>query len=118
MIGVFARADHPKGYGLPDGRAHGYSMLFVTGSRKQIRDCQERLQDFRKPFIGPLGKHYYSDGGLGEWYGGRFELLAVLPGDRVEHVHGGDVHVTGQKFLSRGDNRFSGIFTAEEVLNG
>lgn len=116
MIAVYARADHPKGYGFGDGRAHGYVVLFVRcKSRKEVEAVSKRLSQWNNPFLGPQVEPYYSNGRLGEWYGGLFELLAVLPGNKIDHL-GYGMFPHG-RFASRGDNRFTGVYEAEEVLS-
>lgn len=124
MIGVFARADHPKGYGFADGRAHGYVILFVRcKSRKQVLDVLKVLTNWKKPFLGLGTDQYYNHGNLGEWFGGNaFDLLAVLPGNKLDHMSGG--YYTGGgtqpapgRFFCRGDNRFTGIYEAGEILD-
>ena len=113
VIGLFARADHPRGYGFGDGTAHGYSVLLVRcKDRKELELVKKRLE---APFYGIEGAHYYSDGAMGEWYGGRFELIALFPGNKVELRAFLDWKQTGRAF-SVGDNRFYALFEASEVL--
>jgi hypothetical protein len=122
MIAVFARADHPRGYGFADGRAHGYSVVFVRcRNRREVAAVSKRMQDYNHPFYGleaPDPRQYYGSPAyshLSDWYGGRFELLAVVPGMKIDHATYGGA-ITESRFMSRGDNRYSGIFEAAEVL--
>jgi hypothetical protein len=112
--GVYARSDHPRGYGMADGTAHGYVTLFVSClNETQLREVNLRLQT--QPFLGVTNtpSYQYSNGYLREWYGGRFDCIAQIPGKinpivnpaRPEH-----------RFCSLGDNRFVGHFFADEVL--
>ena len=107
MIGIYARANHPTGYGMADGEAHGYVVLLV---RCQDRETVEAVSEkLARGFYGVKGETY-SVGHLGKWYGGSFDHLATLPGDEVED--GG----LEQRFRSIGDNRFVGVYEADEVL--
>lgn len=123
MIGVFSRADHPKGYGFADGRAHGYVTLFVRcKSKKQLKEVTKALSTWNKPFLGLQTDQYYAHGNLWEWFGGLFELTAIFPGNKIEHATGsyyitGTVQTIKDRYMCRGDNRFTGIFEAEEILN-
>lgn len=100
---LFARADHPEGWGF-DRRAHGYSIIAVECvSAEEEARVKDRLI---RPFSGPDGDRQYA------WYGGQFDYIGAVFGaegirnssDRPLHKH------------SYGDNRFFGLFMAEEVL--
>lgn len=136
MIAVFARANHPLGWGMPvppsqgnaggHGTAHGYVVLLVRCKKQQIAAITARMNDFRKRFEGiPKAEDSwggYSEGQLGTWFGGQFELIAVLPGNVVEIAdfwYGKEKPPTvrAQRFWCRGDNRFVGLFEADEVLS-
>jgi hypothetical protein len=123
MIGIFSRADHPKGWGFADGRAHGYVTLFVRcRSRKQLLEVTKALSIWNKPFLGLQSDQYYAHGNLNEWFGGLFELTAIVPGNKIEHAMGsyyssGTVQTQEGRWLCRGDNRFTGIYDAKEILN-
>jgi hypothetical protein len=70
---VCVRANHPKGYGLPDGRAHGYSLLVVENMPAgSLNDLLVRL---REPVTSEYGEWW------GTWYGGYFEPILVFYGD-------------------------------------
>jgi hypothetical protein len=122
VIGVFARADHPQGYGYGPwtpqgvGRAHGYVVLLVTcRDDDELALCEERLRDTRYPFHGSIESGNYSEGRLGEWFGGTFDLIAKL--NASEHsIVVGPWQPEPLLLLCKGDNRFVGQFTAEEVL--
>jgi hypothetical protein len=105
LYGVFARADHPSGYGYPDGRAHGYVTLFVgCDDAEQLLEVAARLT---RPFLGPPNVATYSEGRLGEWYGGTFQFIATVEQPRLCGLG---------RFQSLGDNCYAGIFSAAEVL--
>ena len=113
MIGVFARPDHPPGYGMPgrEGenglRAHGYIVVFVNCPDEQtlqrVRD-KLRLDGLNEPF-----GHTYA------WYGGRMDLVGVVPEGSMTQVLP-DPWFIGHKRVSLGDNRFTGIYEATEIL--
>lgn len=122
MIAVFARADHPKGWGMPEGRAHGYVTLFVRcEDDTELEDVRERLR--RYPGWSGVGDdtdgywHGRLDPGY-SWFGGQFDFVGSLPCETVELPHalergpGGDA----DRFLCVGDNRFIGFYEAAEVL--
>lgn len=133
MILLFARSDHPLGYGFPqavtdpDGHplrlsnstvvygpqatAHGYVVIAVICSPGP--EAEAVVARMAKGFKGkPRGT--YGEGYLGDWYGGRFDCVAV--------IEGGEYDITGwppeydQKRRSIGDNRFFGVWHASEVL--
>ena len=118
IVGVFARPDHPVGYGFlrhgeTYGQAHGYVVLFVRcADEEELEKTKQRLsiEAYSRPFYGvePVQGHYYMYGWLGEWYGGRFDYLATVP-DGVEFHN--------MPFVSLGDNRFVGLYEAKDVLN-
>jgi hypothetical protein len=109
VVGVFARADHPHGWGFVTpgehhGRAHGYVVLFVRcDDSAQLAQVAERLA--RQDFTGKPDTQY-SRGGLSHWFGGRFELLATAP----------DVDVPYGPFSCRGDHRMIAVYDAADVL--
>lgn len=122
VIGVFARANHPQGYGhgpwTPQGvgMAHGYVVLLVACRDDDVLALvEERLQDHRSPFHGRFESGAYNEGHLGEWFGGQFELIAKV--NAPEHsIVVGPWQPEPLLMLCKGDNRFIGQFTAEEVL--
>jgi hypothetical protein len=124
---LFARADHPLGWGYPQvegfdeetrlytmtsaqGRAHGYSLLAVECADETERGLVLSALAANN-FYGRASAEQYAQGLLGEWFGGHF--------DYVGEVTGADAAVTGpnhQRFVCFGDNRNFAIFTAAEVL--
>ena len=104
MIGVFARADHPNGYGFADGRAHGFVIVLVEGTREEIYAVKDHLQT--KPIAVPL------DSPDTTWYGGKFDLVSTIAGEVVSIGH----WPTAQKWSSMGDNRAVMHCTAAEIL--
>lgn len=133
MILLFARADHPMGYGFPvaatnpDGsvvrlagggvacvsqaKAHGYVVLAVEC---EVGDEAERVvakmaQGFHGRTTGT-----YAEGYLGDWYGGRFDCVAVVEGTK-DDISSWPPEMNRDR-VSYGDNRFFGVWTAAEVL--
>ena len=106
MYLLFARANHPNGYGYSDGRAHGYVVLAV-----KLDDPGQEEAVVRKmyEFYGINERSSYGSGYLWEWYGGSFELIA-----RCEEI--APSATWAGRFWSIGDNRFFGVYTAKEVL--
>lgn len=121
VTGVFARSDHPQGYGMVRqgeiyGRAHGYSVIYVRcADEAELAEVAKRLSLWNKPFHG-LQVHGYGNGQMGEWYGGLFDLIAIIPGHALKIASWQSKPDEEQRFRSLGDNRFTGIYTAEEVL--
>lgn len=110
VMALYARADHPEGYGQGK-RAHGYVVLMVRcrDEDEVARVSKVMASDFKgKPEGG------YNDGALLDWYGGNFDLLAILPGAEYAHL---TFPGPNMRFVSKGDNRFVGLYTADEVLN-
>jgi hypothetical protein len=121
VIGLFARADHPKGWGYQCdaqgyGKAHGYVVLLVAcRDDDELALVEERLRDFRSPFHGRFESGPYSEGYLGEWFGGCFDLVAKL--NAGEHsIVVGPWQPEPRLIICKGDNRLIAQFTAEEVL--
>ena len=108
MILLYARADHPSGYGMGD-KAHGYSVLAITTQNWiETNAVKERMN---KPFFNTSGDRTEADD---EWYGGDFDLIAVIEGgSRI-------LDYDGHEWMKRsyGDNRFFGVFRAAEILGG
>lgn len=113
IVGIFTRADHPLGWGFVQpgdatGRAHGYVLLFVRcDDDETLTAVQRRLS--LKPFHG-VGDGSYFDGNLGEWFGGRFELVATAPDISLDKI------APNVQFACRGDNRMVAVFDAAAVL--
>ncbi len=113
MIAVFARASHPN-YNNGEWRYHGYSVIFVrASSESQIKSVQRKLQTdgLPEPYEGHAS---YEQG----WYGGKsFDLISVLPGNRLLDMKKLWLPVGGkQTRTSIGDNRYAGFYDAEELL--
>lgn len=132
IMAMFARADHPAGYGVLNGTttrfqngetktdtssvpgAHGYSVVVI-----KCRDINElfvvkewfQYHHFDLPDNTsgklPVGRAAY------QWYGGKFDFLGSIDCDN-EYIfnNNGDM----RSYNSYGDNRFFGIYRAEEVL--
>lgn len=93
---------------MANGTAHGYVVLMVRCANPvELANVTERLT---RPFHGIDGKGY-SDGKLTEWYGGRFDYLGCVYGEPSVAAYD-----ARQRFVSKGDNRFVGVFEASEVL--
>lgn len=107
ITGVFARANHPSGYGFPGGKAHGYSVISIRcEDEAELSEVKKYLQT--NPFYGIEGK-LYSSGNMMEWYGGFFDLIATTESEiELYHSH--------ERFVSFGDNRFAGIYEAADVF--
>lgn len=112
-VGVFARADHPQGWGFVApgeeyGRAHGYVVLFVCcADMHELEMVAHRLA--RQDFVGKPGATYLTgalDPGGRQWFGGRFDWIATVP----------DVHLDRGPFMCRGDNRMVAVYDAPDVL--
>lgn len=110
MIAIYARANHPPGYGYParedeNGcRAHGYSVIYVKYHGKLVlRELDKRLS-WGEGLPEPFSHH-------DQWYGGNsFERIGVIPGYDI------DIGPSAPQLQSRGDNKFVGIYDAEDLL--
>lgn len=129
LICLFARADHPPGWGYPkidsydqergayllsdpSARAHGYSLVAVRCA--DDRQAGEVIGRMASGFHGLDGQGQYVHGHLGDWFGGSFDLVAKLRSESdidMRLIPGAD-----SRFVTAGDNRFIGIFDAAEVL--
>jgi hypothetical protein len=111
--GIYCRSDHPTGYGMHNGTAHGYVTMLVSSD----------TNNFPGRITGvPIGKFMNNPGWWDTWYGGNFDLVAIIP-----HVEGDPlliVHSSSQvsTCASYGDNRAIACVTIEqlneEVLGG
>jgi hypothetical protein len=127
IVGVFNRPDHPEGYGFPrvagfdefenryylakpTARAHGYVTLFVRCEDQEQLDAVARKLG-REEFHGIdlSDPPQYSAGWLGEWFGGRFDLVATVPDVKFPEGRNPDYNCMG-------DNRMVAVFNAEKVL--
>jgi hypothetical protein len=115
IVGIFARADHPEGWGFPirkpdgtiaSGTAHGYVVIFVRcPDEDTLGHVVNRL--VQRPFYGDERSDQYNAGNLHGWFGGRFDYIATCP----------DVAVPMGPFACRGDNRMVAVYDAEDVLD-
>lgn len=104
-VGVFARPDHPEGWGFGK-TAHGYVVLFVRcRDDEELDSVTHRLS--HAPFYGIGDSHIYSEGALNKWFGGRFDRIATVP----------DVDLPYGPFQCRGDNRMVAVYDANDVLS-
>lgn len=139
MIAVFARANHPHGYGYSSPRdystpgigAHGYVVIGVRcRTRSQVDEVIKHVRDsgLDLPDTGQ-GRIIYTEGvperryernvgskGVIRWYSGGpsdWDYLFTVPGNKIEWEH-----PSQGVYGSRGDNRFCAVYDAKEVLNG
>lgn len=113
MIAVFARPNHPN-YNNAEWRYHGYVVIFVKcRDEAEVKLVQHKLSVEGLP--EPYG-HNYEQG----WYGGRMDLITVLPGNRLHDPKTGSywspVRPLSPK-ASIGDNRYAGFYEAADLLN-
>ena len=110
---IFARRDQENEW----SSHHGYVVIGVRLSKEaQRKPVIERMAE---GFYGPGDTSHdvhetgYFRGGLGSWFGGSFDLIMELEGQlRPASPH---TPVCGN-FQVIGDQRFTGIYEAEEVL--
>lgn len=113
---LFARADHPEGYGFSGTtRAHGYAVLVVSCETVADTEAVKRRCAEAPVFLsreatvsGFAGHHLIVD----EWYGGRFDYIGAIAGTYALNRNGS---MFGES--SYGDNRYFGIVDANTVLN-
>lgn len=119
MIAVLARVDHPPGYGGFPGKdihdqavntaAHGYSVILVKcRDWVDVRAVRDSVRS--KKVTGVFGSEWWDT-----WYGGRFDLVAVVPMTYGE-ILDADAGAFEGFGRSYGDNRWLGITSAEELL--
>lgn len=125
MIAVFARINHPEGWGFPvykegspptSATAHGYVVVAVRYTKEETLEAvKSKLMKYPNGFEGIVKEknNLYGEGFLGTWFGGQFDYLFSVP-DADEVLWPG-VHVGGQ-YQCRGDNRFVGLYDANEIL--
>ena len=114
IIGVFARRDHPAGYGFGE-RAHGYVVVLVEcADVAELRRVEENLD-----------RHYQTPSRADGWYSGPMDLVATVTADGIAAISavGHWDPRSGRYFglrpsRSLGDNRFVACYTAAEVLEG
>jgi hypothetical protein len=112
VTGIFARADHPNGW----GNAHGYVVIAVECENlAQLAAVTSRLQ--RDPFYGRPLATSYPGGYLGDeghpWFAGRFDRILTTRGKVNVTPYGNQMPDT---FACIGDQRFAGVFSAADVL--
>lgn len=124
MIAVFARFNHPEGWGFPiykegtppiTGKAHGYVVIAVTyEGDEELKALKGKLMEYPNGFQGkPENGNLYNEGYLGEWFGGQFDYLFSVQGLGVQWPF---EHVMGD-YQCRGDNRFVGMYDAKDILD-
>lgn len=122
---VFARPDHPSGYGFQGPseesapRAHGYVVVIVLFERdEELSEVQRLLQ--HPSGLRPPKQHVWDD-----WYGGHLDLLLVVRDiGSIERPLVGQMRTDDPQLarietplgLSLGDNRFLGVYTASELV--
>jgi hypothetical protein len=117
---LLARADHPEGYGFPNGlgtaTAHGYSLLVVACDEAvEMEEVKLRCTAgpifFRiTPTVIGLGQrqNLMTD----EWYGGKFDFVGCVVGSCAFNRNG-----VGFGESSYGDNRYFGIVDAATIID-
>lgn len=115
ITAVFARADHPHGWGFVDhegqGRAHGYVVLLVScDTHVDVTNVERRL---RHAFAGTDEKPLQYP-----WYGGMFDLVAMVETPSPPGYFAAVMDRAGRAMTWRsyGDNRAAAWYTANEVL--
>lgn len=140
LLGIFCRANHPKGYGTcgtpqwapsvqptqqhdPSGTAHGYVTLAVQCEDwLELRAIKDRLAVYRTANSGTQKnitsgyRRWNWNGRSDDWFAGPFELVFVTQGyGNSGFGMNGDVFPIGS-YISYGDNRAFAFLTAKEVL--
>lgn len=112
MLAVFARPDHPKGYVMGQGHsAHGYIVVFVRCANEDELDAVTKLlTSYGQGLPEPFGHTY-------QWYGGRMDRIAILPDTDTVQLWRDYSRADETTKLSRGDNRFIGVYNAGELLD-
>lgn len=141
VLGVFARANHPVGYGFCQGvdmsegarhlgaTAHGYIVVIVKcvdwDELRVVKDklAEQRYEDDpdrpgrRRPMMPP-GLDPWTRGDA--WYAGPYEMVwaaaVTLEAYASMNLHGMPIAL-GER-PSYGDNRALAYLEASEVLNG
>src|SRR5438045_134326 len=112
MVAVFARPNHPN-YHNGEWSHHGYVVVFVRCvDREQALAVKTKLalEGLPEPFEGHAS---YEQG----WYGGRMELVGLIDGELSPESHMVSAPVEPmRRRTSIGDNRYAGIYDAEELL--
>jgi hypothetical protein len=134
LIAVFARANHPVGYGYGpwnngSGRAHGYVVIGVRCADQ--RQVQAVIDEIAKNGLDApdRGRQIFTDGrpkqryqrsvwsdGVQRWYSGGpndWDYLVTIAGERIAISDSDRFNQSG----SKGDNRFFSIYQADEVLS-
>jgi len=128
VLMLFARSNHPKGYGYADGTAHGYSIVAVS-CPPDYDKMDQVVRKMNTGFYGTVSiaqinnnEFYNGDkkefGNLRDWYGGQFDLIAVYAG---VGKYIGRAFYRGYdpqyQVDTLGDNRAFSRFSYEEVIN-
>lgn len=113
VVGIFARADHPEGWGMARNTAHGFVVIGVRcADADELQAVWRKLAD---GWSGIEGATTYSAGALDpnghRWFGGRFQLIATATDFEVISFSS-----ASPRFNCLGDNRFVGVYEADEVL--
>ena len=102
---IFARADHPEGWGFGK-TAHGYVTIGILCSDEQeVNVVKEHVASHG---IKLWGDHW------DEWYGGTFDFLASFDVDEASYQA---QHGVENRECSYGDNRYWGLYRAEQLLS-
>ena len=111
IVALFAKADHPY-WGYPNGSAHGYSVVAV----KDIRNIDEldAVQRWMLSNRFRIPDQHRADQPNNEWYGGLFDYIGAVCGRGLSVMNNAESLTS--VWNSYGDNRFFGIYTAEDVL--
>jgi hypothetical protein len=118
VIGVFARPNHPSGYGTGgDTRtAHGYVVILVRCKDDgELAAVQKRLST-----KGLGDEHFGPANWWSTWYGGQMDLVAMLPkADQAVVVNPGWGYYIPRSDITKasiGDNRYVAVIDAGEIL--
>src|SRR5579862_9400307 len=111
MIAIFARPDHPTGYGMSGNTAHGYSILIVECKDKD--EVQKVTHKISRVAINIPPERI--DG----WYGEIFDLIAILDCNISAELLQSDIQTIFPIGMCRslGDNRSVAFYSAEYILN-
>lgn len=114
-VAVFARANHPEGWGGASGLAHGWSILLVTlDEDDQLSALMLKLQHpgTRLPDVLPNGEFRQTP-----WYGGStFDYLFTITDGTLDRPLFTGYQWLDHGVLSVGDNRCLARFTAKEIM--
>lgn len=119
MWALFARRDHPPGWGQArvgsQASAHGYVVIAVWCTNEELGEVVYLLNH---GFYGFKDEGTISKANLGDWFGGQFDLIGTIMG--IDHARGssGEVMSPNEKTVKMyGDNRMFGTFLGKEIIN-